>query len=66
MTSRKTIATRPFGDYKPEPSGPGKKFSVFQQAQDPQTAPGELIGLSANLEMIEHYTGGSNPDVVTR
>ena len=43
----------------------GHETDPAKQAQDPQTALGELIGLAAQLAKIEHYTGRSNPDVVT-
>jgi phosphoglucomutase len=36
-----------------------------QQAQDPQSALGELLGIAAQLAEVEHYTGQPAPDVVT-
>jgi phosphoglucomutase len=36
-----------------------------RQSEDPQIALGELISLAGRLAEIEHYTGRSNPDVVT-
>ena len=43
----------------------GHETDPAKQAQDPQTALGELISLAGQLAEIEHYTGRSSPDVVT-
>ncbi|MBT8437551.1 MAG: alpha-D-glucose phosphate-specific phosphoglucomutase [Gammaproteobacteria bacterium] len=43
----------------------GHQTDPAKQTQDPQTALGELIDLAAQLAKIEHFTGRSNPDVVT-
>ena len=36
-----------------------------QQAQDPQSALGELLEIATGLADIQHYTGRTNPSVVT-
>ena len=43
----------------------GHEADPARQAEDPQIALGELIGLSGQLAEIGHYTGRSGPDVVT-